>query len=354
MMKRGWTFLIWLYLFIISIELIKISSLSLSNFIHPFLNSSLTPIKALSIGWFITEIIQSGSALVGGLVAPFVSNNLLSLVTAMFVIMGAKIGATGTALLISILIGVKKKKRDFRHGFEIGLVYILFSIFTIIICFFLEYFFHLFSKLSLFFADIIGTNVTLSIIPNFIKFITEPVTSIINLIPSKIIVFLLAFAILLLSLRFFTKDIINFLGGENEARKFINKHFKSKFRSFTIGLLFTMLVFSTAISISLLVPLAVSRLINLKKAIPFIIGAALGTSIDVIIPSLVIGTIPAFAVAIAHILFGVLGAIIFLPNTNLLFNITKFISKRIMHISERKALIFIIIFILIPLLIYIL
>lgn len=350
-MKKGWTFIIWLYLFIMSIELIKTTSLSLSKYIHLILNSSLTPIKAISIGWFITSIIQSGGALVSGIVAPFVANNFLPIITAVFIILGARIGTTITSLLISIILGVHRKRRDFRHGFEIGLAYIIFSVITAIIVFILEYFFHVFSKLSLFLANLIKTDITIYTIPHFIKLITEPITKIILLIPSKFFIFVLAFIILILTLRFFTKSVIIFLGGEDNARKFINKHFKSKFRSFSIGLLFTMLVFSTAISITLLVPLAVSRLINLKKAIPFIIGAALGTSTDVVLASFILGNVSAFAVAIAYILFGIIGALIFLPNVNLLFNLTKFISKRIIHISERRALVFLIIFILIPLLI---
>lgn len=352
-MKKGWMFLVWLYLFILSIELIKKTSLSLSEFIHLILNSALTPIKAMSLGWFVTVIIQSGSAL-GAIIAPFVANNLLPYITAVFIMMGARIGSTGIMLLISVITGVKKKRRDFRHGFEIGLVYTIYTLLTIIISFILEYFFNFFSKSSLYISDLIGTNIPLSIIPNITKPITDPIINILFLIPSKFLLLLLAFALLLLTLRFFTKSIIVLLGGEDKARIFINKYFKSKCNSFLIGLLFTMLVFSTAISITLLVPLAVSRLINLKKAIPYIIGASIGTMTDIILASLITGNTLAFAVAISYVLFAVVGALIFLPNTNFLFNLTKFISKRIMHISEKRAVFILLIFILIPLLIFLL
>lgn len=352
-MKRGWAFLIWLYLFIISIELIKKTSLMLSEPIHLFINSSLTPIKALSIGWVSASILQSGGA-VGGIVIPFVANNLLTIVTAIFIMMGARIGGTITALFVSIILGVKKKRRDFRHGFEIALAHVLLISFTIIIAFFLECFFHLFSKLGITIANLIEINILIYTIPTFLKLITKPIIDVLCLIPSKFFLLALALIILILALRFFTKSIILFLGGEEKARKFINKNFKSKYKTFFIGLLFTLLVFSTAISITLLVPLAVSRLINLKKAIPFIIGATIGTSIDVVLAALITGNISAYAVAISYILFSLIGVILFLPNTNLLFNLTKFISKRIIHISERKALIFLIIFILIPLLIFLL
>lgn len=352
-MNKGWTFLIWLYLFILSIELIKRTSLALSEYIHIFLNSSLSPIKAVSVGWFVTAVMQS-SGFLGGLVIPFVANNLLPMVTAVFTLIGARVGAAGIAILISIPAGLKKKRRDFRHGFEIGLAYALYCFLVTIIVFLLEYFFNLFSNYSFILASLIGTNLRLSVIPNFIKLITDPVIKLLSLVPSPLFLFLIAVIILILTLKFFTISMVAFLGGEDKARKLINRYFKSKCKAFIIGLVFTMLVFSTAISITLLVPLAISRFINLKKAIPFILGATIGTSTDMILIALITGNISALAVAITYVLFGVLGAFIFLPYTDLLFDITKFTSKRMIHVSKRRAIIFLIIFILIPLLILLL
>jgi len=92
---------------------------------------------------------------------------------------------------------------------------------------------------------------------------------------------IIAFAILIFSLKYLGKSIIEVLGGERKARKFVNKHFKSKYKTYFIGAILTGAVFSSNITIGLLVPLTVSRLINLKKAIPFILGARFGTFTDV-------------------------------------------------------------------------
>lgn len=347
-MKRGWSFIIWLYLFILSIELIKKISLLLAKQIHVFINSSLPPLKALSIGWFGAAILQSGGAM-GGVVLPFVANNLISIVTGIFIMMGARIGGTITALLISIILGIKQKRRDFRHGFEIGLAHVILIVITILISFLLEYFLSFFSKIGVSISGLIESRVLVSTIPHFLKIITEPIVALLLLIPSKLLLLFLSLLILIFALKFFTSSIILFLGGEENTRRFINKYFRSKFKAFLIGLVFTAIVFSTAISITLLVPLAVSRLINLKKAIPFIIGATIGTSTDVILTALITGSILAYPIAIAYILFSLIGIIIFLPNTELLFNITKYISKKIMHISERRAITILMLFVLIPL-----
>lgn len=164
-------------------------------------------------------------------------------------------------------------------------------------------------------------------------------------------ILLLSFTILIFTLKYIGKSVIGVLGGENKARKFINKYFHSKYKAYFIGAVLTGIVFSSSITIGLLVPLAVARLINLKKAIPFILGANLGTFTDVFLAAIIIGKPLALATAIAYLLFGILGTIIFLPNTEILFKITKYTSKKLIHISRKKALYFLIAFILIPLLI---
>ena len=83
-------------------------------------------------------------------------------------------------------------------------------------------------------------------------------------------------------------------------------------------MILTAIVFSSSITIGLLVPLAVARVINLKKAIPFILGANLGTFTDIFLASIFIGQPAAFASAIAYFLFAVMGGLIFLPNTQFL------------------------------------
>lgn len=346
-MRKGVKLIFFIYLFIFSIELIKRTSLFLAPNIKDFLSSGLPPIKALAVGWFTTSIVQSSGA-VASITAAFAGNNLVNLQTAIYIIMGAALGTTITALIISLII-VAKKRRDFRHGFEIALCYSIYSAFLISIVFFLEYFFKLFSRLSFFLASILEGKTSLLKVPDLVGLITSPIIDPLFVKINKLILLILAFVILILTLRYIGKFVIEFFGGEKKAREFINRHLKSKYKTYLIGVLLTAILFSSSITIGLLVPLAVSRLINLKKAIPFILGANLGTFTDVFLASLIIGKIAALATALAYFSFAVLGGIIFLPNTNFLFKITKYTSKRLIHISRKKALYLLIAFILIPL-----
>jgi sodium-dependent phosphate cotransporter len=338
-------------MFILSIELIKKSSLFLAPTIKEVLLSSLTPVKAVSLGWFGTSIVQSSGA-VGSIVATFAGNNLIGISTAIYILIGAYLGTTITALIIS-LITVSQKRRDFRHGFEIGLCYALYSAMMVFILFLLEYFFNLFSKTSLFLASTLGEKISLLKVPNWVDIITSPVVDFLFKINHKLIVLVISFLVLIFVLRYIGKSVVEVLGGERKARGFINRYFESKYKGYFIGFILTAIVFSSSITISLLVPLAVSRTIGLRKAIPFILGADLGTFTDIFLVSVILSQPLALATAFSYFLFGLLGGLIFLPNTEFLFKITKYTSKKIINISRKKLIYILIAFILIPLLIMI-
>jgi len=346
----SWAKLIFfIYTFIFSIELIKKTSLLLAPSIKDFLLQNLTPLKAIATGWFTTSIVQSSGAVIS-VAAAFTGNNLINLTTAVYIIIGASFGTIITALIIS-LVTVAQKRKDFRHGFEIALSYAIYSALLVTVIFILEYSFKAISRISFFCAKIIGPKISSLKIPNFVESLTSPIVNFLFGHNNKLILLLMGFVILILTLKYMGKSIIDVFGGEKKAKKFINKHFDSKYKAYFIGVVLTGIVFSSSITIGLLVPLAVSRLINLKKALPFIIGAELGTFTDVFLAAIILSHTLSLATAFAYMFFGIIGALIFLPNIEFLYKATKFTSKKLINISRKKALCILIAFILIPLLI---
>ena len=217
----------------------------------------------------------------------------------------------------------------------------------------LEYLFGFFSKISFFLASLLGEKTSIVNIPNFVDILTSPIIDFLFERNHKLVLLFISFLILILTLRYLGRSIIEVMGGEDKARIFINKYFDSKYKIYLIGAVLTAILFSSSITIGLLVPLAVSRLIGLRKAIPFILGADLGTFTDIFLASLIVGKTSALAVSLTFFLFGVVGGVIFLPNINFLYKITKYTSKKLIQISRRKALYVLFIFLLIPLLIII-
>jgi solute carrier family 34 (sodium-dependent phosphate cotransporter) len=336
-----------LYLFVFAIEIIKKASLMLAPDVKDYLMQGLGPIKAVCVGWFTTAIAQSSGA-VSSVTAAFTGNGLIDLPTAIYIMIGASLGTTITALVISLVV-VSVKRRDFRHGVEIGLSYSIYSALLVFIVVFLEYFFGLFSKVSLFLAELLQDKISLLKVPDLVGIITGPLVDALFKLENNFFLILFGFVILIFTLRFISKAIMEVLGGEDRARRFINKYFDSKYKAYFTGVILTAIVFSSSITIGLLVPLAVSRLISLKKAIPFILGADLGTFTDLFLVALIIDQTNALAAAIAYALFAVVGAIVFLPNVEFLHKVTKYVSKSVIGISRRKALYILIAFVLIPL-----
>jgi sodium-dependent phosphate cotransporter len=341
-----------LYTFILSIELIKKSLTFLEPIINNFLIETLSPIKAIAVGWFFTSLAQSSGA-VSSLTSAFAGQGLLDIQTAVYILVGASLGTTITSLVISLLT-TSKSKTDFRHGFEIALCYSIYSALLVIVVLILEGFFGLFSKTSLYLAEFIQPKISYLQIPNIVETITLPIIKIIQIVFHDFALLILGFLILIFSLKFLGKSVVQVLGGELKARKLMNKHFNSPIKIYLIGALLTAIVFSSSITIGLLVPLAVARVISLRKAIPFILGADLGTFTDTFLAAIIIGKPLALATAIAYAFFAIIGAIIFLPNTRILHDITKFSSKRFIKVSRRKALYILIAFVLVPLLIILL
>ncbi|NQT09166.1 hypothetical protein HQ586_08825 [Candidatus Bathyarchaeota archaeon] len=85
-------------------------------------------------------------------------------------------------------------------------------------------------------------------------------------------------------------------------------------RAFLAGFIFTILVPSTSVMVSLLVPLAGSGVILADYYIlPYILGANIGTVFDVFIAALATGTPISMGVWLVHLAINLIGAIIFFP-----------------------------------------
>lgn len=81
-----------------------------------------------------------------------------------------------------------------------------------------------------------------------------------------------------------------------------------------MGFLFTLLIPSTTVMVSLLVPLASSGVLGAEFYIlPYILGANIGTVFDVMIAAIATGDPIALGVWLVHLSVNLIGALIFLP-----------------------------------------
>jgi len=213
-----------------------------------------TPFIGMFVGLGVTSIIQSSSATTVILVG-FVNAGLMTLRQAIGVILGADIGTTITAQLIAF-------------------------------------------KLTDYALPVIGLGMALNLFARkkFYKNIGE---------------FLFGFGILFLGLNILTGSVKPFGGSESVRNAFVIFS-KSPITGIATGMVVTMIIQSSSVTVGLVLALASAGLIDLKGAIPLILGDNIGTCITAILAS--IGTtISAKRTAIAHVTFKVLGVLLLLP-----------------------------------------
>ncbi|MBX2899677.1 MAG: Na/Pi symporter [Cyclobacteriaceae bacterium] len=271
--------------------------------------TTANPFTALFIGLLLTALIQSSSATTATAVA-LVASGAMPLNNAIPFIMGANIGTTITSTIVSL--GFITKKKEFRRAVAIGTYHDFFNILTVALLFPLEYYFGFLSALAqklgttLFHEPINQTTESFSLLGGGGDFLVK---SLINTIQNGFVLVVLAVALLFTSIIFFRRVITKTLGFGRQDR-FQHFFFKNSFKSFGWGLLTTALIRSSTITTSLVVPLVAKKIVRIKSAQPFILGANIGTTITAFIAAL-FNSNAAISLAIAHFLINAIGIVVF-------------------------------------------
>ena len=213
-----------------------------------------SPVKGVLVGTGITSIIQSSSATTV-MVVGFVNAGLISIIQALGVIFGANIGTTVTGQLIAF-------------------------------------------KLTEYALPIIGFGMLMLLLgrKKSHKYIGE---------------FLMGFGILFLGLNILT-EVVKPLGQYPWFNNTFVSFSKNPFLGILAGFIVTAILQSSSVTTGMVIGLAMVNLVDLKAAIPLILGCDIGTCVTAMIAS--IGTnISARRAAVGHLLFNIIGVIIFLP-----------------------------------------
>lgn len=311
-----------LYIFLISIGLIGTAFKGIGRgFAEELISSNAGPLIGLFIGILATSIIQSSStttSIVVGLVAAgtFGDDPHTAVAAAIPYIMGANIGTSITNTIVAM--GHIINKNEFRRAFSASIVHDFFNVLSVLILFPLQWATGFLSNSANWLASlIIGTDAITFKSP--LKMITKPVVDWIrdlfqfqdsNLGNWALI--LLALIMLFISLRFLTILIRGLVMAKLEA--FFDSHiFKTWIRAMIFGVFITVLVQSSSITTSLVIPLAGAGILRLEQIFPYTLGANIGTTITALLASLVTGTHAPLAVALGHLLFNIFGIIIIWP-----------------------------------------
>ena len=89
--------------------------------------------------------------------------------------------------------------------------------------------------------------------------------------------------------------------------------FRNAGRSMLVGVAITMVVQSSSISTSLVVPMVAMEILSLRQVFPYTLGANVGTTFTANLAALSTGNVAAVTVSLAHLLFNVCGIALVWP-----------------------------------------
>lgn len=310
-----------LYLFLVGIGGMGYSfKLFGKEFSGRILQATSDPLIGLFIGILATTIVQSSSTTTS-IIIGMVAAEAIGVRGAIFMVMGANIGTTVTAKLVSL--GHITRKAEFRRAFAASSVHDTFNFITVAILFPLEYFLHILEHTATWMGRIFVDVTGITKPENYLKKITQPsieaLADMLDKVPwlvllvSVIITFFMLWAIVKLLQNLVLKKLEAF---------FDAVLFRNAAIAFVVGLFLTVLVQSSSITTSLIVPLAGAGVLRLQQIFPFTIGANIGTTITGLLAALAVAGQPGIdpklvlagaTVAFAHFLFNASGALIFLP-----------------------------------------
>lgn len=336
-----------LYIFLLSIGLLgKSFGLFGKDTALQLLTTVESPAVGLLVGIIATSLIQSSSTTTS-VVVGLVGSGAIPVLVAIPVIMGANIGTTITNTLVSM--GHVARRAEFRRAFAAATVHDMFNLCSVVILFPLQ----------------VGTNFIGIVAENLekylegvggltfaspLKLITKPVVDFIIDIcgHSGILVLLIGLALLFAALHFIVKTMRSLV--LSRVEEFFSRYvFKNLMRSLLLGICLTVLVQSSSVTTSLVVPLVGAGVLDLRQVYPYMVGANVGTTVTAMLAALATASPAAVAVAFSHLVFNLSGMVVFLPARAL----PIFLAEKLTILAVRNRLIPIVyiavVFFLIPL-----
>jgi sodium-dependent phosphate cotransporter len=301
-----------LILFLFSLDLMISSVQQLGkNAAETIILATSNPFIGLFIGLLVTAIIQSSSAITSMTVI-LVASGSLTIEGAIPIIMGANVGTTITATIVSL--GFITKKKEFQRAMSAGTYHFFFNLLTVVILFPLEYYYGFLSGVSKYLATTFFNEPSGPIKSDF-SLLGNGFSTLINffiqVVDNSFLLTTISFVILYASVLLFRKVLTDVLGFSSQPQ-FQRLFFKSPLKSFTWGLFTTAAIRSSTVTTSLVVPLVANKLVRLRSAVPFILGANIGTTITAFMAAS-FNSNAAISIAIAHFLFNFIGVAIFFP-----------------------------------------
>ena len=302
-----------LYLFLVGIKGLSVGIKELGDdFAKTVISTTSNSFVALFIGIVSTAIFQSSSTTTS-LIVGMVGGGALTLSGAIPMIMGANIGTTITNMLVSI--GHINRNNEFRRAFAAATVHDFFNVIAVIILFPLEMVFGILEKSAVWLGNILfGKVSTDAVFHSPIKTAIEWGSNHLVTFSSGNNILLIIISVLLtFTMLFSLVKILRSLVLHKVENFFDQYFFRSAIIAFCFGIILTILVQSSSITTSTIIPLAGAGVLTLRQIYPFTLGANIGTTVTALLASLTLN-VTAMVAAFSHLFFNIFGIILIYLN----------------------------------------
>ncbi len=292
------------------------------DLLDAFFATTENPFMALIVGILATTLVQSSSVttvmIVGLVAAP---ENPLPVANAVPMVMGANIGTTVTNTVVSL--AHMGRREEFLRAFSVATCHDFFNFIAVAVLLPLEIMTGFLRRTAVTLASTLGGigGVTYeNPLKDALKAGLEPVKSVAGALlqaeKGQGILLVLFSAILIFgSLLLLVKLMRS--ATQSSIEVFITRFLgQNPFRSILLGAVVTVMVQSSSITTSLLVPLAGAGLLTLEQAFPVTIGANVGTTVTALLATLAVAGANAQAgveIALVHVLFNLSGIVLIYP-----------------------------------------
>lgn len=300
-----------LYGFLVSIGMLgKAFKMFGGGFVDGLIDSAQNPLLGLFVGILATTLVQSSSTTTS-LVVAMVGGGTMPVATAIPVIMGANIGTSVTNTLVSL--GHVTRSREYTRAVAASTVHDFFNIMSVLVLFPIQaatnVLGHTATALAKGFANVGGMTFT-----SPLKAATGPAVSWVAdaLEGQPWLLMILALGLMFGTLRYLVVTLRSLVLARVEAL-FDVVLFRNAGQAMVFGLILTIVVQSSSITTSLVIPLAGAGLLTLHQIFPYTLGANVGTTVTALLAALATGQVTALTVALAHLVFNLLGIAVIWP-----------------------------------------
>ncbi len=297
-----------------------------------------SPFVALAAGILLTSLVQS-SSFTSSFIVALVATGQLQPSQAVYAIMGANIGTSVTNTLVSL--AHWRIRREFRSAFAAATVHDVFNYLTVLILLPLELLFGVLSILADWAAGVFNLPDDLKMGKGVIAVITKPLIDQFKHFVSDtlhvgsnamgLILTMAGVILLFVSLIMLVRMLRGLMLGRLEAL-FKRFFFSNTTIALIVGLVITVMVQSSSVTTSLIIPFVGAGLLTLRQVFPYMVGANIGTTCTALLAAAAAPTSGSLMVAFYHVLFNVIGASIFLP----LRGVPIALARRLAQFVARK------------------